>query len=81
MIKVANNRLSEIKNIEGWTGAAKDLTKTLYDKTIGEKINSNIKDIGDIAVANRQTNNNNLFNAGQKMGMDYRNMTGYRKKP
>ena len=77
MIKVANNRLKSIKNMETMTNVTKDTLKAFYQNRTsktGERL-------GDIMVENKHEYTNNLYNTGQKMGIDYRKRTGYRKKP
>jgi hypothetical protein len=71
--------MKTIKNIKDGTGIIKDLSKEGYKKYL--ESTGNVGDIGDMVVSGRQVERNNLFNTGQGLGMEYRKMTGYRKKP
>ena len=63
--------------METMTNVTKDTLKAFYQNRTsktGERL-------GDIMVENKHEYTNNLYNTGQKMGIDYRKRTGYRKKP
>lgn len=75
---LANDRMKTIKNLKDGTSIIRDLSKEGYKKYL--ESTGNVGDIGDMVVSARQTERNNLFNTGQKLGIDYRNKTGYRKK-
>nr|MCR5356554.1 hypothetical protein [Lachnospiraceae bacterium] len=76
MVKMANTRLTKIKNIEKTTGAAKDLLKAAYQ----DRTSKSGGRLGDAAVELKHTYTNNLYNTGQEIGKQIRKNTGYRKK-
>ncbi len=76
MRDIANTRLTKIKDVDRGKSFVKDMIKGGYQKYIEDDVGA----IGDSVVSGRQIHRNDLFNTGQKLGMEYRRVTGYRKK-